>query len=108
VTRQSSTDDLLIDPHLLAHTAGRVLDAGLALGDHPRTLLGLLTVSGYAFGVLGGPFHRENEAGVEDAQGVLERLGAELQGDADRLYRTAFAAHHAELTATAGMTVGQP
>jgi len=85
------TGALHIDPRLLAHTAGQVLDTALELSTQA---LGLVVPAGASF------FFREAEAAVEDARSTLDRLAAELSGDADKLYRTAFAALAAETAAT--------
>jgi len=89
------TGALHVDPRLLAHTAGQVLDTALELSTQARTL-----VPPPAGFTLFFRFYREAEAAVEDARSTLDRLAAELSGDADKLYRTAFAALAAETAAT--------
>ena len=88
------TGALHVDPRLLAHTAGQVLDTALELSTQA---LGLVVPAGCS---LFFRFFREAEAAVEDARSTLDRLAAELSGDADKLYRTAFAALAAETAAT--------
>jgi hypothetical protein len=87
---------LQTDPELLAHTAGRVLDAGTELADRTHALVTALAVGANAFGVLGHHAGRELDASIADTQGTLEQLAGLLQGDADKLYRAAFAAQAAD------------
>jgi hypothetical protein len=104
------TGALRVDPRLLAHTAGRVLDTALELSTQARALVAALVVPASAFGAadpfgaVGARFGREADAGVEDAQSTLDRLAAELCGDADKLYRTAFAALAADTAAMPGVS----
>jgi hypothetical protein len=88
-------DAIQVDPELLAHTAGRVLDAATDLAERTAALVPALAVPAEAFGVLGARPGRELTAAAADAEGGLERLAGRLQGDADKLYRTAFAAQFA-------------
>ena len=101
---RDDTGGLRVDPRLLAHTAGRVLDTALELSTQARTLVAALVVPTDAFGGVGARFGHEAEAGIEDAQSTLDRLAAVLSGDADKLYRTAFAALAADSAATQAVT----
>jgi hypothetical protein len=90
------TADLSADPELIGHTAGRVLDAALGLGERTRQHVSGLAVSGSPVGELGARLTAELDSGLTDVQATLDGLAALLQGDADRLYATAFAAQDAQ------------
>jgi hypothetical protein len=101
------TAELSADPELIGHTAGRVLDAALGLSERTREHIGRVAVSGSSVGELGSRLTVELDSGLTDIQARLDGLAAMLQGDADRLYRTAFAAQDAQrnsmgLTSTVG------
>jgi hypothetical protein len=92
----NADEPLRVDAGLLAHAAGRVLDAATGLADRTEAMVAALTLSAAAFGVLGRFAARAHEAATADARGTLERLSGLLEGDADKLYRAAFTARAVE------------
>ncbi|WP_327006572.1 hypothetical protein OHA72_04410 [Dactylosporangium sp. NBC_01737] len=98
--------EIRADPAALSDLADAGLAAAERLGDHFRTGYRHLPVPVSAFGTLGGAaaIHGTCELVLHDAQAAVTALVAVLEGDAERLWRTAFAYQDADRTA--GMRMG--
>jgi hypothetical protein len=90
--------EIRADPAALSDLADAGLAAAERLGDHFRGGYRHLPVPASAFGTLGGAasVHGTCTMVLQDAQAAVASLVAVLEGDADRLLRTAFAYHEAD------------
>ena len=90
--------EIRADPGALSDLADASLAAAGHLGDHFRGGYRDLPVPAPAFGNLGGSaaLHGTCTLVLRDAQSVISGLVAVLEGDAERLWRTAFAYHEAD------------
>ena len=90
--------EIRADPGALSDLADASLTAAGHVGDHFRAGYGDLSVPAAAFGNLGGAaaLHGTCTTVLRDAQSVVTELAAVLEGDAERLWRTAFAYHEAD------------
>jgi hypothetical protein len=84
------------DSRLTAHAAGRVLDASVLLSARTRALMPALTISPFAYGALASVIAEEHMNAADDLENTVERITAEMQADADKLYQLAFAFAAAE------------
>jgi hypothetical protein len=89
---------LVVDPTAVARAAGRSLDASADLGDAARAFLPAVAPPATAFG--DGPgahaLGRAHRAAADALADVMAGVGQVLEGDADRLYRVAFAVRAAD------------
>jgi hypothetical protein len=90
--------EIRADPGALSDLADASLAAAERLGDHFRGGYRHLPLPPSAFGTLSGAaaLHGTCTLLLQDAQAVLTEVVAVLEGDADRLLRTAFAYHEAD------------
>jgi hypothetical protein len=93
--------EIRADPAALSDLADASLTAAERLGEHFRTGYRHLPVPVSVFGTLGGAaaVHGTCELVLRDAQAAITSLVAVLEGDAERLWRTAFAYHEADRAA---------
>jgi hypothetical protein len=93
--------EIRADPGALSDLADASLAAAERLGDHFRTGYRHLPVPVSVFGTLGGAaaIHGTCELTLRDAQAAVTSLVAVLEGDAERLWRTAFAYQEADRAA---------
>ena len=98
--------EIRADPGALSDLADASLAAAERLGDHFRTGYRHLPVPVSVFGTLSGAaaVHGTCAMVLQDAQTAITELVAVLEGDAERLWRTAFA--YQEADRTAGMRMG--
>ncbi len=90
--------EIRADPGALSDLADASLAAAERLGDHFRTGYRHLPVPASVFGTLGGAaaLHGTCTLVLRDAHAAVTSLTAVLEGDADRLWRTAFAYREAD------------
>jgi hypothetical protein len=90
--------DRLHAPVELARFAGTVLDVGDQLTGAAGSSVRDLALPGTAFGTTPGGIglHRMYSEAVDTAVSLGSKLSEVLEGDADRLYRSAFAFHKAD------------
>ena len=85
---------LVIDVDTVARAAGRALDAAAHLATVARSLLPALDLGDAACGdgPGGAALARAHRDGADELARAWATVGQVLEGDADRLYRVAFAA----------------
>lgn len=90
--------EIRADPAALSDLADASLAAAERLGDQFRGGYRHLPLPASAFGTLGGAaaLHGTCTLVLSDARTAITELVAVLEGDADRLLRTAFAYHAAD------------
>lgn len=97
-TLRDMAKEIRADPGALSDLADASLAAASCLGDHFRTGYRQLPVPVSAFGTLSGTaaIHGTCTLLLQDAHDAITGLVEVLEGDADRLLRTAFAYHEAD------------
>jgi hypothetical protein len=90
--------EIRADPGALSDLADANLAAAERLGDHFRTGYRHLPLPVSVFGTLGGAaaIHGTCTLVLQDVQAAVTELVAVLEGDAERLLRTAFAYRDAD------------
>ncbi|MET7421382.1 hypothetical protein [Dactylosporangium sp. NPDC005555] len=90
--------EIRADPGALSDLADASLAAASRLGDHFGGGYRHLPLPPSTFGTLGGAatLHGTCTLVLQDAHAAITGLAAVLEGDADRLLRTAFAYHEAD------------
>jgi len=109
VIARTPTDDLgpvvaggiRADPLLMAHSAAEMLTASAILGEGARRALLALDAPDSAYGCTGAArrLARILQTSGHEVRATVARLTASLEGDADRLYRIAFAWQEADESA---------
>ena len=97
--------EIRADPAALSDLADASLAAAERLGEHFRGGYRHLPVASSAFGTLGGAAAVQGTCTMvlQDVQAAITSLVAVLEGDGERLLRTAFAYHEADRRADVRM-----